>query len=348
MRSFLLALFAVVSFQVQAQVSPLLTLRSIQAEPGGPALLSFADRGTGATNYVVQFSPAMGSGWTNLLNVIVVDLGAGNYQAAVNRPESPAGFYRVRGLGAAGIIVTAGFSLTTQEAEEGATAIATLVFSSPFFGTVRYRVQGTAPSGDYLNLTGEVMVDGTTATIPIQLTDNESIGPLKYLTLTLEPGSGYAFGSTSRSTINILENDAEWQGSLITAEANLGFVLRIQQSNQVYRASLKSDRFGFFPTEASPASITLNDALFASTAQDIPMPAEATLLNAPMNLTLSLMARNGVTNQFVTPTQIRGEASLVITVPSAPHLGTTNKGTFLLTKPPVGPATNEVQLVTIP
>ncbi len=330
--------------EIPAQTSSLLALQTIQAGSGDLVQIQFSDQGTGATNYLLQFTPALGTAWTNVSDAVIVDEGGGAFQAVANHPASSHGFYRVLGLGGVAPAVTAGFSLTTLDAEEGTTAVATIVFSQPFFGTVHYTVNGTAHSGDYLSLSGEVTVNGTTATIPISLTDNEAIGQLKYLTLTLNAGPGYELGAASRSTINILENDADWQGSLLADEAALGFVLRIQQSNGVHNASLRSDRLGFFPTNETPASITLNDNFFAATAQNVPLPAEATLFNAPMNLTLSLLAQNGVTNQSVTPTQIEGEATLITQVPDASYLNTTNTGTFRLIKPPVSSSTNEVQL----
>jgi hypothetical protein len=193
-----------------------------------------------------------------------------------------------------------------------------------------------------------VQVNGTTATIPITLTDNKLIGQLRYLTLTLEAGAGYQLGAASQNTINIHENDADWQGSFISDDATIGFVLRIQESNGVHMAAVKSDGFGFFPTNERSASISFNANFFSATAQNISIPPAATLLNSEMLLTLSLSAANGVTNQSVTPTQIEGAATLVTAVVGQAHLNTTNRGTFLLIKPPVAPSTNQVQLTNVP
>jgi hypothetical protein len=192
------------------------------------------------------------------------------------------------------------------------------------------------------------MVNGTTATIPVSLTDNDRIGQLKHLTLRLEGGAGYQLGAGTAATITIEENDADWQGAFITADAALGFVLATQQSNGVYQASLKGGGTGFFPTNEIPADITFTANNFSVTATNVVVDASASLLNAPANLTLILNAMNGVTNQSVSTTQVEGVATLITKYAGLAHLNTTNLGTFLLLKPPVAPSTNEVQLVNVP
>ena len=340
----------VVTEAAPAQVSPLLQINRIQVMPGHPVQFTFSDSGSGATNYVVEFAPALGAGnvWTNVNGALVTTLGNGNFQVTTPDPQSVNGFFRVRGLGGTAATVTASFSMATLDANEGTTVMPTIVFSAPFVGTVHYRIGGTAASGDYVSLSGEVIVNGTTATIPVTLTDNELIGQLKFLTLTLEAGAGYQPGALSQNTINILENDADWQGSFITDDATIGFVLRIQEFNGTHMASVRSDGFGFFPTNETPASITFNPDFFSAVTQNMSLPSTATLLNAETLLTLSLSAANGLTNQSVTPTQIRGAATLVTTVVGQPQLNTTNPGTFMLIKPPVAPSTNQVQLSNLP
>ena len=346
----LVALVALLPLPGWGQVSPLLRLTTIQVALGNPVRFTFSDTGSGATNYVVEFAPAVGAGdaWTNVSGALITSLGGGNYQVTTANPQTANGFFRVRGLGGTLGLVTASFSMASINANEGTMVAPTIVFSAPFVGTVRYTIGGTAASGDYVSLSGEVQVNGTTATIPITLTDNKLIGQLRYLTLTLEAGAGYQLGTTSQNTINIHENDADWQGSFISDDATIGFVLRIQESNGVHMASVKSDGFGFFPTNETPASITFNANVFSATAQNISIPATATLLNSQMLLTLSLTAANGVTNQSVTLTQIGGAATLVTAVVGQAHLNTTNQGRFLLIKPPVAPSTNQVQLTNVP
>jgi hypothetical protein len=197
-------------------------------------------------------------------------------------------------------------------------------------------------------LSGQMTVNGTTATIPVSLTDNDVIGQLKYLTLRLAAGEDYQLGAATTTTILIDENDAEWQGSFTTEDATLGFVMRIQESDTMRLASLRSAGFGFFPDIPTATTLSFTADTFSAEATDIPMPAEATLLNEPMLLSLTLNAGNGVEDQSVSATEVEGVGTLISLVPAKPHLNTTNTGVFRLLKPPVAPSTNEVELVAAP
>ena len=55
-----------------------------------------------------------------------------------------------------------------------------------------------------------------------------TIGQLRYLTLQLQGGTGFALGATTQSTVTIEENDADWQGVLQTANGILGFTLSLR------------------------------------------------------------------------------------------------------------------------
>jgi hypothetical protein len=329
-----------------AQGTPLLQITTIQVAPGNPVRFDFADTGTGATNYVVEFSPVVGGAWSNITAAVITPLGGGAYRVSAPDPFTGNGFFRVRGVGGPGIV--ASFASTAFQVTEGGMVSPTLTFSAPLFGLVRYTVSGTAASGDYVSLSGEVFVNGTTATIPVSLLDNKNIGQLRYLTLSLQAGAGYRVGASSQTTITIDENDAEWQGRFTTDAASIGFVLRIQESNGVKMASLKSEGFGLFPTNEITAALLSTANEFAATVNDIPTPAGATLLNEPMSLSLFLSAMNGLTNQSVTAAQVQGVGTLISAVPAKPFLNTTNFGTFLLLKPPVKPSTNQVELADAP
>jgi hypothetical protein len=332
-----------------SQTSSLLSLQSIQATTAGPVQFTFRDDGTGATNYIVEFSSAVGglADWHKDTIAVFTALGAGNYQVNIVNPAQPQGFYRVVGLGGGGPIIIE-FSTVAFQVVEGDTALPMLVLSRPLNGIVYYTVSGTAMAGDYMQLSGQVMVNGTTATIPVSLTDNDMIGQLKHLTLRLEAGAGYQLGAGSATTITIEENDADWQGAFTTADATLGFILRIEESNGVHTAALKGDGTGFFPTNEVPTALNFTANGFAATVMNIPIPAEATLLDEPMKLTVLLNAMNGVTNQSVSSAFIEGVGSLIAEIPAQPHLNTTNTGTFTLLRPPVAPSTNEVELVNVP
>jgi hypothetical protein len=344
-----LVVLAALGFSVRSQVSSQLQLQSIQLGGAVPVAFTFVDQGTGATNYAVEFRPGLEGdhAWQAVDQVVITPQGDG-YLVQISTPRDERGFYRVVGLGGSVGPIVIEFSVAAIEVVEGDTVLPRLVINQPFNGLVYYTVSGTAGSGDYLGLSGQVTVNGMTATIPVSLTDNEIPGQLKYLTLRLEPNAGYQLGAATTSTILIEENDAEWQGIFRTEAAALGFVLRIQESDSGYLASLQSSGFGFFPAIPTPTALTFTADTFSAVATEIPMPAEATLLNQPLSLSLSLNAANGLEDQSVSATEVQGVGTLISRVPGQPHLDTTNSGVFQLLKPPVAPSTNEVELVAAP
>lgn len=332
-----------------AQSSELVELQTLVATSGGPTQFTFADHGTGATGYVAEYSPAVGAtaSWQTVGTAVFTDLGGGRKQ--VSLPSSAPGFFRVRCIGGTANPIVVNFPNATLDLSEGDSGNATVNFSRPYYGTIRYTIGGTAGAVDYQGLTGEVTVNGTTSVvIPVSLTDNNTIGQLKTLTLTLVSGGGVQPGGGATTTINIDENDAAWQGSLVASDATLGFILKIQKSGGSYTASLAGDGTGFFPTNEVPVAITFTADVFAATAVNITLPANSTLLNQPMDLSLQLEAANGVTNQIVSATEVDGVGTMICAVPAKPYLSTTNSGTFHLLKPPVQPSTSQVGLVRAP
>jgi len=332
-----------------AQTSGLLQLQQIQVSSGGPVQFMFNDYGTGATNYAVQFSSGLASGqWQVDSNAVITPQGGGAYQVQINEALGTNGFYRVSGLGGTNGALVITFSTPAFQVVEGETVNTMLVLSQPFTGWIYYTVSGTAGAGDFQMLSGSNYVNGTMLTIPVSLTDDNQVSQLKYLTLRLETGSGYALGKNPSTTITIGENDANWSGTFITDDATLGFTLMIDESNGVYQATFKGNGSGLFPSSQIPAVLNLTPNTFSATASGIPLAASATLLNIPANLRLLLNAMNGVTNQSVSEMQIQGTGELIAQYTGQPQLDTTNQGTFLLLKPPVAPSTNQVQLVNAP
>lgn len=327
-----------------------LQITSIQTAPGAPVQFQFQDAGSGATNYLVEFAPTIGvnSVWSNVTSAVVQSLGGGNFVVQVPDQQSGIGFFRVRGYGGAAGLISASFNSTALQVTEGGVVSPTITFSAPYHGIVRYTISGTAAAGDIVQLTGEIFVNGTSATIPVTALDNQSIGNLRYLTLTLQAGPGLQLGAGSATTITIDENDADWQGTFVTGGASVAFVLQIQEANGARTASLKGTGPGLFPTTEVPAALLFSTSQFAASVEDMPVAASATLLNEPMNLSLFLSAQNGIADQIVSATQVRGTGSLITTVPGRPILTRTNFGTFVLLKPPVKPSTNQVDLVTAP
>jgi hypothetical protein len=150
-------------------------------------------------------------------------------------------------------------------------------------------------------------------------------------------------------TITIDENDDDWEGTFMSGNSAIPFLLRLtQQAGLAAQATLASDRFGFFPTNEVPVTLTLTEDTFIASAASIPVPAAATLFALPLVQRLDLAAANGQPSQEVSPDRIEGNATLITTFPAATHLNATNRGTFVLSRTPVRPSTNEVQLVSAP
>jgi hypothetical protein len=237
------------------------------------------------------------------------------------------------------------FAETGYLAAEGEQLLPLLEFNRPFTGVVHYRVDGT---GGYLPVPGLLQANGPTAVIPLSLTDNNEIGQLKHLSLILESGPGYQLGQVSRTTVTIDENDAQWEGQFAGEGGVLPFKLTMLESGNLVSASLHGDAYGFFPTNAVPATVTSTEDSFTAVVSGISLPAEATLLGAALELTLELRAANGEPDQGVSWGKIRGLATLITHIPALPHLDTTNRGSFLLLKPQVDPATNDLSVVQNP
>jgi len=330
-----------------AQGLPQLQITAIQAAPGSPVQFTFNDAGTGATNYLVEFAPDLQGGgvWSNITSAVVQSLGGGNFRVHVPDPQSPLGFFRVRGYGGEAGLISASFNSTALQVTEGGVVSPTITFSVPYHGIVHYTISGTAAAGDYISLSGEVFVNGTSATIPVTALDNQSIGQLRYLTLTLQAGPGLQLGAASATTITIDENDADWRGTFRARGANLGFVLTIKQLNGSPMAALSSDRLGFFPDNESSVAVTLLSGVFQANASGIPFDGSTTPFGTPVQLQLHLEASNTVANQSVGPDLIEGVGYLISTYTAQPQLTTSNYGTFTLYKPAIAPSTNQVDLV---
>jgi hypothetical protein len=325
-----------------------LRLRTIVVTTGGPVEFTFEDQGTGATNYVAEFAPGLEPGtiWEADPNALIEPLGGGEYRVVTEAPF-PLGFYRVLALGGGGPVVI-GFESLAFQVVEGETAQPVITFSRPFTGTIRYRVSGKAGAGDYAPLTGEVQVLGNSSVvIPIQLIDDGELGTLRDLILTLESGEGYLVDAgNATTTLTIEENDARWQGSLFLEGAVLGFQLKIIQSEGTVSATLEASGSGLFPEVARPVSMVFTDDTFSADCEDLPLDASASLMNLPAFQDLRLNAMNGLENQRVETTEVRGAAALSTRYPAGSHLNVTNIGTFLLWRPPARTGTNEVELLS--
>jgi len=335
---------------LSAQTSQLLRLESIAAGMSEPVQFTFVDQGSGATNYLVEVSASVGldASWSVDNQALIFGLGGNEYRVETSSTESFGAYYRIVGLGGTGGPIVVEFATTAFEILEGGALNPVLRLSAPFQGMVRYTVSGTAASGDYVALSGEVLVDGVSAEIAVVTRENEQIGELRNLTLSLAAGAGYQVGRSAQTTIDIKENDAEWQGQLEAGQVEMGFVLSIIEGTSGRSGALVSNGLGLVPAGVYPAQIATTQTSFSTSVTGIPLDAEASLVGEPMALSLELQAQSGVEGQLVAASRIEGSYTLSTMVPSRPHLSRSRTGRFVLLKPPGKPSTQELELVDIP
>ena len=345
MKLYILIFTATLVLACEAQI----TITDMETMSNQTMRLWFHADGAG-TNYTVQFCSDLSAsnGWQNVGGTTISGLGGNDYEAVELPATNSAGFFRIQSLED----LRAWFDEAEINIDEGAETIELLIhFNGHFQGILTYTVEGTGiDSID--GLSGEVLVDGISASITITLQDNATIEQLRYLSISLQGASGLSLGSPSFATVNIEENDAVWQGILQTDTGTLGFQLQMIDDGATLLGEFGSGGFGFFPSNPLPITVYLSDDSFTASITNIPFSAEATVLNTPMVLQLELVAEELVggdpVDENITDDRIQGDCSMVINIPAMPYLNATNQGTFVLQKPPVAASTNEVELVDIP
>ena len=66
-----------------------------------------------------------------------------------------------------------------------------------------------------INNSEKTVNNATTAKIPVALTDDSIINELRFLTLDIENANGLVGGANSQVLINVLDNDAVWNGTIL-------------------------------------------------------------------------------------------------------------------------------------
>lgn len=141
------------------------------------------------------------------------------------------------------------FARSDTRAQEGDGRIPiTLQTDRPFKGTVAFRVAEisnariSGDSGDVAPLTGQLVVNGTNATLAVDCLDDTAIEGTKILVIDLQddPGGRYHVGPIPRHTLMLFDNDAYWNGVLARGNAELHFRLRLLQKGNTFTAALVS------------------------------------------------------------------------------------------------------------
>ena len=240
-----------------------------------------------------------------------------------------------------------------------------ITLSAPYNGIIRYRIgtNSTAtanlPNRDYQPLTGVVQVNGTSATIPIQIVDDLLLKGTRvlYLDLNRDTNGLYRRGGITRHTLVLEDNDGFWNGVMKEAYSytnsgsttnrlgygELGFRLKLLRSNAATNAFLVSTNnpnspargVGTIPQgEWAMPTFTLGTGSLNAVSVAIPMPGNP-LFPTSLNRTLTFTAQTNF--QFAysfSPARILGDFTERLTAPnqSAQHLQRTNRGVFILLK----------------
>lgn len=236
------------------------------------------------------------------------------------------------------------FTLGTSDRNEGAGVVQLqLTLSRSAFCTLNYSVDGPATPGfDYATPTGTITLAGPSATIPITLLDDSSLDEeLEPLIVSIGTGSCYQPGAQSVHTLNLVDNDRVWFGTLEAYVAGsspptlsgdlLGFQLNVVHTNSGDTVTMVSDGAGTLPVGSWGAlTYNLGASTFAMSIAPVSTAAATTSFVATLQRSLAFTANAATPGHVVQPTLIRGAYSEAISTNPASHLQTTVTGLFTL------------------
>lgn len=325
------------------------TITEVDRSGDGTLRLMFRAEDMVSTNYTIEYRPDFSA--TNVWNAVqdarLQSVGGDTYQLDLQSVTNQAGYYRILSPEA----LRAWFESTTVNVNEGTGELDLLVrLNGHFRGMLQYSVEGTG-TASVDGLTGDLAVDGTSATIRLTLNDNASIDQLRYLSIRLLGAPGLEVGSRAAATVNIEENDSVWRGMLDMDTGAPGFQLELIESPSGVAAQFSGGEFGLFPTNSLAATVDLSETRFTADVAGIPISAESSLMGVPIDLSLHLIADEQLVGggvQSVGEDVIEGIGTLIMELPTLPHLNSTNHGTFVLQRPAVSPSSDEVELLNAP
>ncbi|MCX7044200.1 MAG: dockerin type I domain-containing protein [Candidatus Sumerlaeota bacterium] len=191
---------------------------------------------------------------------------------------------------------------TSTASEEMGIVYIPITFSRPIYGLFKYRIANitTADASDYTTA-GYFMVNGDSTSIPITLTDNMIVQPMRTIVLDILPdlASGYWQGGIPRHTLLVMDNDSYWTGVMKNGLTELAFRLRILQNATSLSLTLVSSLdpassigvqgIGNIPSGQWGMNGTLSDAaqVFHATSVEIPMGTARLFDRTPISRTLT-------------------------------------------------------------
>jgi len=98
-------------------------------------------------------------------------------------------------------------------------------FTDPFTGTLSYSVTGSATPGvDYTVLSGSLLVDGTSAVIPVHILKDLLFEGQETVEITIEPGAGYTVGYPATHVLTIQDIETHFEAGTYFVREGSGTV----------------------------------------------------------------------------------------------------------------------------
>ncbi|MCC6695983.1 MAG: hypothetical protein IT365_10180 [Candidatus Hydrogenedentes bacterium] len=102
-----------------------------------------------------------------------------------------------------------------------------ITMTKQFTGTLDVAVSGTAASGADFTLGAQsITVNGITATLPLNITDDTEVEPIEFIDITLLTGQGYVPAGGVHS-VRLRDNDNVWIGNLEFQGARFGISMEL-------------------------------------------------------------------------------------------------------------------------
>jgi hypothetical protein len=325
-----------------------ISVTEISREDGVGLQLWFNTTGPGLPGFGIEHATILSpdGDWARVA-VPMGELAAQSYWAGPLPMFGDRSFYRVVEAEALGSWMES----AEVNADEGSGSIDLVIhFNCHFRGTISYTIGGTEP-GLITDPEGSIWVDGTTASLSIDTTENEDIDTLRQFWINLDALPGMALLSPASSTVTVKDNDAVWYGVFQSDAGSLGFEISMIDDGSTVQGHFGGGEYGFFPSGPYSAPVTLSETQFSTTFSGIILPAESNLLGVPATLTLALAADEALVGggpQRVEDQLIEGSAVLTTNYTGMDHLDTIFEGQFTLQRAPALPANSEPDLVAIP
>ena len=212
-----------------------------------------------------------------------------------------------------------------------------VVFAREFTGNLGYSVEGgtTEPDLDFKSEEVTAVVSASETNIVIDLHDDALVEEMQTIHVTLRPGEGYRLGSRQQHTVNIRDNDENWQIFHDFSGMKFGYRMQVIRNGDGTSATMTSGGGNGLPAGTYPVRITADENRFEAVIGPITVEADQTLFGTELarTFTLSFVPEHGKIIDYEhwligTATETWAAAE------SASHLALDNpiSGTFLMSR----------------